>query len=83
MTRIRVIQVRYGWHATTGLHDLLMKIVDDKQFNDALESTIKALASRERYGVSNDVLQGLTDVPNVVPAVSCPSDQVYTRGLHS
>ncbi|CAO3662502.1 unnamed protein product [Umbelopsis ramanniana] len=41
---------------------------DDKQFNDALELTIKTLASRERYGVSNDVLQGLTDVPNVVPA---------------
>ncbi|KAH8550494.1 hypothetical protein BGW37DRAFT_66327 [Umbelopsis sp. PMI_123] len=41
---------------------------EDKQFNDALESTIKSLASRERYGVSNDVLQGLVDVPNIVPA---------------
>jgi len=83
MTRIRMIQVRYDWHTTSGLHNLLMKIVDDKQFNDALESTIKTLASRERYGVSNDVLQGLTDVPNVVPAVSCPSDQVYTWGLNN
>jgi hypothetical protein len=44
--------------------------LDDKQFNDALENTIKSLAYRERYGVSNDVLQGLTGVPNVVPAVS-------------
>ncbi|KAI9282103.1 hypothetical protein BC943DRAFT_117195 [Umbelopsis sp. AD052] len=52
---------------------------DDKQFNDALESTIKTLASRERYGVSNEVLQGLTDVPNVVPAVSIYSDQVQTQ----
>ncbi|CAO3673860.1 unnamed protein product [Umbelopsis vinacea] len=41
---------------------------DDKQFNDALENTIKSLAYRERYGVSNEVLQGLTGVPNVVPA---------------
>ncbi|KAG2184909.1 hypothetical protein INT43_000822 [Umbelopsis isabellina] len=41
---------------------------DEKRWIDALESTIKALASRERYGVSNDVLAGQTDVPNVVPA---------------
>ncbi|KAJ2957218.1 hypothetical protein NQZ79_g7036 [Umbelopsis isabellina] len=42
---------------------------DEKRWTDALESTIKALASRERYGVSNDVLAGQTDVPNVVPAL--------------
>jgi hypothetical protein len=42
---------------------------DEKCWTDALEFTIKTLASRERYGVSNDVLIGQADVPNVVPAV--------------
>ncbi|CAM0142364.1 hypothetical protein VKS41_002145 [Umbelopsis sp. WA50703] len=41
---------------------------DEKCWTDALEFTIKTLASRERYGVSNDVLIGQADVPNVVPA---------------